>query len=1832
MRKSVGVKSLSLLLSALMLLGVMWVGFSAAVAAEGDENAPTSYHPYEGYTLGEKPKEDPWFFEAKDYSPAMPFMTSDAQFAAPTVAIEAGSTSATVSWNAVEGATGYVVMPYGVQDGAYVAMDPVPASGTSATLTGLTKNTKIAVQIVAQKDGADLCASSVNEILVLVQEDSYYMVNDGSSLANLSYQWGFQDLTAGSVAVPDGAGLSMKTMPAGTLTFTVDPAIDAAQYEAIVFYADMVMDEEATGYIIEWITDQNDNALTSIPQNKDNGQPSSTFYGISAEDGSRVDFYPEPWEDNVGAIPKGFKGYVVMTLFPQLPTHELTKFDVQWHGYFSNSEACNQGKQIYLDNFMLVSDLDIFLGKSTNRTFAVSGKDLYACDTFNSDTNYLGSAELGVGYTLSYNADEMGMRFGLMDTGSQLLGMSLRYTSAEALNYDLAHALQVADNKNATGKLYYRVLKETASGEKSVVWPTEGEWQSQDVTISNLNPKMPLELVNTDLGAGDSLRLESYFDADSANGGSLTIRIGVPKLTVVNSTVNAKGSTTIYAVRDYYPAIFDVKKKGMSNTHGSTVPLTGRFNFEFIDLTNNEIYFPNSYHDGWHMLLETGGRSGTTYHIESGYFNSQVIENRGTSLRFIVTEDGMATLSTRLDKAGRMRILRNGVKVYPAEDEWANGSGLMAINCEAKAGDEIAIQVVGMPGTGGDLTHNLPTITFVSGNTYNLAGDSVFSALLERPYNGESYTGEYVADPNAVWSFGIFNASDSSVTAVDTYDDTQNKFLYASSIAGAGYHFTQSELIANITGQTNLSISDSKGISLQFTAPEAKFYDFATAMRVVSGSGMLNVRLTQNGEKIWPAEEDWYSFAASAGAVAEIPAQELSMSGGDTLRLEAYASGTTDPVVVSLGSPVARKLATRIASDEGYVSIYTPYAYNPYVEKESSGAYVPLNGRWNYNVLKVSDQSLLAMDRYDEATQLLSNGATGVGVTIADTALTANLKNGYGLSFEFVSPMDGKATISTGAAAASGSFRILKNGEKIYPASGDWAAATEDTVKLEDIELAAGDTITIQGYTSDGSAMNFGLPSILVTGSHKDLNDPNGEAFYATYADPFEGDEYTGSYTQKAGLWEFDTLNGSTFETAPVNMYDSTQSRYMYNKDMEGAGYHFARTALVWADLKTATDGTPYGISLQFTPPREEVTNYDMQSAFQLVNSTTKTAKIHLRVTKNGENIWPTDAEWSEQTIAAGQDLSFPYLEFSAIKGDSIRLEMYATDIMDGETPANDITINMVATKVLVSNTEIFVAKDATARIYQSYNYNPYGTLAYNGVHIPSQSRWNFEVLDVANNEVIPAGEYKRSWNSNLYYRGDYLTGFYITKWDVSSLLKYQNEQPIGLSVNYESPADGEVTISGSPSLYSVDAMTEGATVYFRVRINDETIFPAEGGWEALTKENTRSQFGEYKADLKIGDKVYFEAYVMSADGVSEASANLNFTIPTVMSVENTNPNKEKFSIAGDFTNSYQISPYWSYEYTLDYQNPDFKKMESFNGGWGNLWMVNGMNMGISANRMWIKHSLLNSGKVASIAYTFHNPRDGYLTFSDARINMRNTDKAYIRITKNGETIWPEGSDWLEMTGSANFERTIYEVKAGDIFRFEARLGEDSDDSQWEVDVVWGQTITYSKTDPDSITSTDIYEGVDEQLMALLQKFDSSIQFDVNYLENKWKAENPEIEETPSRPSRPSGGDTIDNSTTIEDDDEDEEQTTDPTQQVVRRKKTYVTSGGIPIWIIVVSAVGAVLLIAAAVTLIILKKKGILFAQALPEAAETAEESGPEDISSSSQTSDTDETQDNKEE
>lgn len=568
--------------------------------------------------------------------------------------------------------------------------------------------------------------------------------------------------------------------------------------------------------------------------------------------------------------------------------------------------------------------------------------------------------------------------------------------------------------------------------------------------------------------------------------------------------------------------------------------------------------------------------------------------------------------------------------------------------------------------------------------------------------------------------------------------------------AGTGYKLFNSKSARKVLFSATSKGSFNYGSHLKFTAPADGIYDLGGTISVVNNTDItdavvkyriihINERLK---ETVISGNGEWSEIAVNSADMnpeGEFPVSQIALKLGESVAIEVYEDSAEDDTVIdiSLGNPTA----TVVTGTSNYSGSSTVYKYSDYsdnrifhIDGSNIGTHNPITNRWNTYIIEKSDGGVVynSINTVRSAWKMIyNNNIVNTGYYYESGKVQVKKAN-CGVAFSFSVPKTGDATVSLPLKSSSaGMFiRILKNGEKIYPASNDWEEMPRDASVLKTVtETEAGDIISIEiyGNSTTANCIIDETPSITIADA-KDANNLDDCVFSPLWERPYGDSDYVGECIIPDGsVWEYEILDARNNTSSKVDFYDS-YNKFLYKQDIETCGYIFDEDS-----FKFAFGNGNKGMSLIFNVPARGY--YDLSSNFTISSGA---GRIKLRILKNDQKIWPQLGDWEEFT----ESTVFDAIEIGANSGDKIKIEAYA------ENCSNSVLNMAVPAFIKLTNRQYTETGNITV-------YNPKDYIAfekgYNGDFEQLSSRFTYFFDEKAVSKTYSADQ-RFSLDQNNYF------------------------------------------------------------------------------------------------------------------------------------------------------------------------------------------------------------------------------------------------------------------------------------------------------------------------------------------------------------------------------------------------------------------------------------------------------------------------------------------------
>ncbi len=1701
----IGKRGVSVFLAVLLVVSTFVI---TPFIANADDSLTVNY-PLLRELSDKGPKGDNWTYGVHDYAEKPDFKTSDISFLAPKTEIVSGGVKLT--WSSFGGADNYTI-------NIYDSTNALCYEKTNVTSTEITvpsdefQHSSYQVQLVAFSGTDELAASMVRpfEYKEAVSE-AELLTNLGGNVQSGGGRF-WADETNDSIALNKAPvdKLHGHTLGKSACFWFNTIGKLPSDTQAIAFWYSQKIPADGSYYALRFqLAWQTPTGLTL------SGNP--TAYFIPADSTNKT------FASNV--VPSGgAAGYTILdadrkngeyvegwVVFPlsnyndasktKLINEANTNLRIYWatekslvnaDGTINASATNGDNRRHYVSELHAISDvnafLDLYKGEVDN-SYAASAQRDYECDTFNDSKEYYNKNSSENRYVLSSNAAS----FTMTDNALGTKGMRLEFSADEAGYYDLSQELSVTGNASSKGNVYYRVLR---LSDNKIVYPKENQWQI--LNVNGNNPKASLAPVTTYLAKGDKLRIEAYTRLTS--GDKITINIGNPTTTLTDYVLAGSGEYLSYKSYDYFLSARDIETPYYTND---------RFEFYMLDysdsMTNPSQKEFTKYNKSWTNSLYYNvntpiiGLWGMGGIVPDKRIKFKAAANHGPQITYNVFEDGYLDIYVPITMEGEaeidVRVVKNNEQLWPLNGFATVTSAEIKLNTDVKIGDEIKVQfysdsekeVGGF--TDAVISHSVT-------EPKNLSVSEVYSPLWERPYGYKTnYSGEYKETKGSMFNFSY---TDNSTSNTMNYFDAKKNFLYNTDKPDSGYTFGKDDLSYTISDKTS-------GMYLSFTAPYTGKYDLSTAFKVVSGSGTSKLRITKGDSIIWPENGAVYEFSAKPDMKIEIPAIQVNLKSGEKLNiiLTSEVENGTD-LVVNFGTPVIYRFANSTYSGSETIDIYSPYKFTAFEKGSISDRKAALS-RFEYAFVNAKGKENLAKIYNDSEKSATLNGTgfkfteTGaVTVDVKDSALTHILR--------FTAPKDitGKLQFEV-SGSGNATIRLLKNGKQIWPENGLYNATSEIVPVELDAVYLKGDKIEWQVKADSAATVELGVPNITDV-YHATDYDENTISYYALYGNPFADKEFTGKYKRYDNeLWLYDIANVSDIEDIEYiipDKYDSENGKYLYNSET-ATGYYFKE--ILEAELKNSDSGK-YGVSLGFKAPRTD--SFVFRTGLRIATENA-TAKLYSRIIKNGEVIWCGNADngWYSDTVVSGVNIDIPLNEIELTTGDIVRLEIFAEDITIDSVEAEKINISLVSPEIFSEAAKNVSDPNIEAKVLYTYDEFPYFGIAYTGKYTSMENRWNYEFAEFSDTVNVFDPDYYDGKTVDLYSSAVSDTPHYKLN-TKTVVLTPAADSFKGINLRYTAAKEAETIFQIVPKIISGAG---NGNVKFRILNNGERVWPKDTEWETLTAENYESVNPDrLNLDLSVGDNVEIQLY---AEAIEGSNGDITVELDTFAAVVGyKQETKRAYNLVKENTVP-QLDPFWSYEYTINPVDIKWKRASQYGNSYHNIpnAAYNGVQFNNGIFGLTICSGLLElceaeGGTVPIVSATLTVPSDGFYKIgaNKARIYAESDMIPKIRITVNGEKVWPEDKQWeIIETEVDSFSNSVYELKTGDKLRFEVSADDDYETfiNKNRFRIMWPVSLSYSEWDIVYTETKDIFNMLTPEMhdfyLSLLEK--QGIEFDEEY-------------------------------------------------------------------------------------------------------------------------------------
>lgn len=1801
----IGKRGISVLLSVILLISTLSVipFFSNA------DNAEKTVFSLLAEATGNKPTQENWSYNIHEFSSMPDFVSSDINFTSPIVNFT-DSNSAVVSWNDYSGADGYKLNIY---DNSNTLILSQSTTDTSYTLPDgtFTQGGEYQLQVVALSDGKTAAGSMIRpyKYSAPVKFSDVAVNLNGKNMRTNAPE---TDEIYSRVPAEVGT-VAIKNLVLQDSFYYANTSKLPSDTQAIAYWVGQTKSSDGSYYSLNFRHDK-------LPASMSSG---AICYYVPT-DGSAVHiggFQSNGYQSYTDNKHGDFKeGFIVIPLSNFGDSGKQTflnsagiSIQIPWAQYknkfaadgtrISNGNLSDSNVNIYCSNIFAISNVEAFINlylkEQADSSYAAVSDTDFKPDTYNEYGEFYNEAVIDNKFVIN-TSGKQNVTFTMTDGMSGRKGMQLTFTAPEDGYYDLTHKLNVVNNLSAKGTVYYRVIKKTEN-----VYPTDAEYL--EISLNGNNPKANVTPVDVFLKKGEKIVIEAY--AKLTEGNSVTVDLGYTTMTYLQSADSSKGFVKTYNAVEYYPSY------RMSTTTNAFPYMTAdRIEYRMADFSQNldnpTVIDSQKYNVGWtnNLYYVKPGKILGYYSLIRG--GSMAIKMKlwnkiGSHISYKATESGSLTLKMPIDTESHsynVRVVKNGEQIWPNAGYANINDAVVLAETNVVSGDVVAIQIYS---TGDEVIAGYvkPTFTLTKGNNLNSLSNTSYSPLWERPYSDKNnYSGEYVAHPAGMFGFKIKSHTTTDQTKavannVNMFDAKRDNYLYYSE-ANSGFNFTKNSLLFTAGDVTS-------GAVIDFIAPLAGKYDISMPLKVLEGEGTAEFSIYVNDEKVYPESTSAISGKVSKGDTVDIPALQLNLGAGDTVTLELIAKPMGESMKFDLGTPLFHRFDNTTSNGSETIDVYTPYLFTGF-EKGIESERLPSKARFEFlsedkdgkeeYFTIFDDENKTVANKNDSGFTFGSNGA--VTVNIKDTALNHILR------FRAPKDISGNIQFSVSSDKAA-EMRVLKDGKQIWPESG-YYKTTADSENVS-IPYSAKKDSVIEWEIKSQNEADVSLAVANITDYYHVNSYSNTDSSYSALSgNPFI-EEFEGKYKRYDNeLWRFDLseVKSGTAEIIVPDKYSTKDGNYLYSSKTN-TGYRFGD--VLKAELKN-TDKN-YGISLGFISPRAD--SFTLRTGLEILTENAE-ASLNVRILHNGKTVWKGDSNtnWYSEKISSGKAIKIPLKLLDLQEGEKVEIQVYAEDITINGEKAEKIEISLVNPDFY---SEDIVIKDSTnikASLLYPHEQFQYYKKAYSGRYTHMENRFNYEFMTYGDEITYFAPDYYDG--TKLYSTAVDDSPEYNIASKTVTLTPSVREQK-GISLRFTPAMKAEVILMAVPSVTSMD---ENTVVKFRIMHEDKRLWPKEGldqnvlsDWEKLDNENLTSLISDrISTEMLESDNIYIELYAETTSETAEpVTVELDVFAATVY---RKNTDKIGYSFVHENTDTVQLDPFWSYEYSDSRENIEWKRLSNAAAdGYYSMEGVtyNGINYKTGLYGMTKHGKLLSANDMPIHSITFTAPIDGfYMVGKNTIVNYGEYSENFkYRITVNDTNVWPS-SGWSVYKGTAAASDTSYkdmniELHAGDKLRFEvtseSAYNEIKPNARYRAK--WLISLTYSQWEKMYHSSDDVYNMLSFDMLDYfkdLAKKQGNKQFDIDY--KKHYAESLIPDEEPES-NIPDYDDTQIDTDIYDDTEINDGEWVEGTEDQVIHTPGYITKQikkyktiVYPVALIVIICVVSVLAVAGIIVIFILHKKG----------------------------------------
>lgn len=658
----------------------------------------------------------------------------------------------------------------------------------------------------------------------------------------------------------------------------------------------------------------------------------------------------------------------------------------------------------------------------------------------------------------------------------------------------------------------------------------------------------------------------------------------------------------------------------------------------------------------------------------------------------------------------------------------------------------------------------------------------------------------------------------------------------------------------------------------------------------------VGVAIYKNGEKVWPADSDYYTLTDTTRSVTT-PDISVEVTAGDKIYYklipisEDWGYFTLDPKVTY----------QRIGEAVEYAWSYSEKSV---ALDETSGLYLP-TGEWTepelYHVTQVSDRTDMSTSFPNYLTKA-NKANVGIGTFNSGNDIITFINGSKATGITYTAPKNGTVKIHDEingliegvywGLSKGGDYKlglaVYKNEEKIYPADDSFIITTKNITfpAVSNIKVQAGDKLTFAIIPLGGSSYTFAHFAPQVT--YQTIGKQTDSVW--SYSESATVTENGTGYSVASGEWQDIAVGRGTYPAdAEALRGEAYLKNWMYvHGGKNGIGVYNNKIITFMDKNATALTYTApmSGTVRLYDPNGGSITTAGKGNPFWMLDGET----VGITIYKNSEKVWPVDSNYYVLNSATSSVL-FPEINISVMASDEIRIAIHPLSgcgwgyMLSGAPQIDYLDMTYSSAAAAVAYQETKALWSTFNDMHWSYEEKAIELTSVDidgtatDIYMPTGDWYSMSKFEKGN--YCDRSDAVRAAIPNMFYYwdGTDIAGSGLASYEGRVVTFVGSANDAAPTLTYTAPLTGSVKISSDDLVGRIDGSTfitlhEGGMVGFAIYKNNEKIWPAEGEiddfyvfhgqvWDSATQSytdlgNVNMEMPELDVEVNEGDKIRF--------------------------------------------------------------------------------------------------------------------------------------------------------------------------------------------------------------------------------------------------------------------------------------------------------------------------------------------------------------------------------------